>query len=146
MAPQGRSDARGASRVKLLLALHALLGLYSLSDVSSKLAAGQSFLSWGFIVCYGVIIAILGTYAIAWQQIIKRMPLSSAYANRAITVVWGIFWGRVIFGEAITPGKVVGAAMVIAGVVLFARLDARDEEADGATATGDGAGGRGDAA
>ena len=82
-----------------------MLMVYSMSGIFSKLAAGQPFLSFRFCLYYGVIIALLGLYAIGWQQIIKRMPLTSAYANRAVTVVWGIVWGAVLFGEAITWQK-----------------------------------------
>ena len=118
-----------ASRVKTLLALHILLLFYSLSDVASKFAAGFDFISVGFIVCYALVLVILAGYALGWQQIIKRMPLTSAYANRGITVVWGIFWGAVFFSEAITPFKIVGAAMIIAGIALFARADAEEGDA-----------------
>ena len=74
---------------KLYLALHLFLMLYSLSGVVSKLAAGKPFMSPAFIALYGIEILILGFYAIGWQQFIKRMPLSVAYANKAVTVVWG---------------------------------------------------------
>ena len=103
-----------------------LLGVYSLSDVASKKASGTTFLSPGFVLLYAAVLGLLAVYAIGWQQVIKRMPLSSAYANRAITVVWGIFWGYVVFGEAVSVGKLVGAALIICGVVLFARADRDD--------------------
>lgn len=51
------------------------------------------------------------------------MPLTVAFANKAITVVWGIFWGVVLFGDTLTVGKVVGAALVIVGIILFALID-----------------------
>jgi len=38
----------------------------------------------------------------------------------------GIFWGCVLFGEQISAGKLVGAALIICGVVLFARADRKD--------------------
>lgn len=69
------------------------------------------------------IIFLLGFYAIGWQQIIKRLPLTTAFANKAVTVVWGIIWGAVFFHESITVGKVIGAALVIVGVVIYARAD-----------------------
>ncbi len=118
---------------RTLLLLHILLLFYSLSDVMSKLAAGFDFLSLGFVVCYGGLLVILAGYAIGWQQVIKRMPLTTAYANRGITVVWGIFWGALFFSEAITPGKIAGAVMVVAGIVLFSLADgeAQEEAADG---------------
>ena len=118
---------------RTLLLLHILLLFYSLSDVMSKLAAGFDFLSLGFVVCYGGLLVILAGYAIGWQQVIKRMPLTTAYANRGITVVWGIFWGALFFSEAITPGKIAGAVMVVAGIVLFSLADGEAQEgaADG---------------
>lgn len=113
---------------RTLLLLHILLLFYSLSDVMSKLAAGFDFLSLGFVVCYGALLVILAGYAIGWQQVIKRMPLTTAYANRGITVVWGIFWGALFFSEAITPGKIAGAVMVVAGIVLFSLADGEAQE------------------
>lgn len=68
-------------------------------------------------------------YAIGWQQIIKHMPLASAYVNKAATVLWGLVWGLLIFKESLTPGKIIGAVIVAVGVVLFAAADPQDEEA-----------------
>lgn len=111
-----------------LIALHLLLICYSLSGILSKLAAAQPFLSPKFCLCYGGIIAILGVYALAWQQIIKRLPLTTAFANKAVTVVWGLVWGLLIFRESITPGKLAGAALVVAGVVLFSTANEEVEK------------------
>ena len=115
-----------ASRGKTLLALHALLALYSLCSICGKLAAGFEFMSPGFVLCYGGMIGVLGVYAIGWQQVIKRMPLTSAYANKAVTIVWGIVWGVLLFQEAVTPAKLLGAAVVLAGVVLFSVADGEE--------------------
>ena len=109
--------------IKTLIGLHGMLMVYSMSGICSKLAAGESFLSARFCIYYAVIIVLLGVYAIGWQQVIKRIPLTTAFANKAVTVVWGIVWGWFFFGESITPGKLIGAGMVIAGVVLFAKSD-----------------------
>lgn len=106
-----------------LLALHGLLLLYSGSDVASKAAAGTEFLSPAFCLFYGAVLVLLALYALGWQQVIKHLPLTTAYANRAITIVWGIFWGCVLFGEQVTWGKVVGAAIIICGIVLFVKAD-----------------------
>ena len=113
----------------VLLGLHIMLMFFSMSGIASKLAAGEKFLSPKFILYYGVIIGLLGVYAIVWQQIIKRLPLTTAYANRAVTIVWGIIWGVLFFHENVTPLKIVGAVIVILGVVLFATADEGEEEA-----------------
>lgn len=115
-----------ASRGKTLLGLHALLALYSLCSICGKLAAGFEFMSPGFVLCYGGMICVLGIYAIGWQQVIKRMPLTSAYANKAVTIVWGIVWGVLLFQEAVTPAKLLGVAVVLAGVVLFSVADGEE--------------------
>lgn len=115
------------SRIKTLVALNLLLMVYSMSGILSKLAAGADFPSWEFVGLYAGIIAILGIYAIGWQQILSRMPLTSAFANKAVTIVWGIIWGFLFFQEQITLGKIIGGALIIAGVILFASSDGTDE-------------------
>ncbi len=117
------------SNMRMYVLLHALMLLFSLSPVCSKLAGRQPFLSLPFFFFYGLVIVILGIYALAWQQVIKRMPLTTAYANKAVTVVWGLVWGMLLFGETITLQKVLGAAVIVAGVVLYA-LSEPAKEAD----------------
>lgn len=110
-------------KIKTMFLLHLMLMIYSMSGICSKLAAGEPFLSLKFCLYYGIIIALLGFYAIGWQQIIKRMPLTTAFANKAVTVVWGLVWGVAFFHEEITVGKVIGAVLVVLGVVIFAKSD-----------------------
>lgn len=114
-------------KMKIFLGLHILLMFYSISGVCSKMASKQGFLSLKFCMFYACIIGILGLYAICWQQIIKRLPLTTAFANKAITVVWGLIWGLVFFQETITVGKVLGAILVVTGVVLYAKADDKEE-------------------
>ena len=111
---------------KVYLFLHLLLAVYSTSGIFSKLAAGKAFLSWPFLLLYGAVIALLGIYALGWQQVIKRIPLSAAYANKAVTVVWGCVWGSLVFKEQITWGKLLGGALVICGVVLYGLSDGKE--------------------
>lgn len=115
------------NKLKTILALHIILVIYSTSTIFSKLASEQQFLSLKFCLYYGLIIVLLGFYAIGWQQIIKRMPLTAAFANKAVTVVWGIIWGFIFFHEPITAGKVIGAVLVIAGIVMYAMADREAE-------------------
>lgn len=107
--------------------LHVLLMVFSLSTVCSKLAGRQVLFSFKFFLFYGLVIFLLFIYAFAWQQIIKHMPLTTAYANKAVTVVWGLIWGMLMFDEKPTLGKIVGAAVIIAGIILFAYSDSGEE-------------------
>jgi drug/metabolite transporter (DMT)-like permease len=81
-----------------------------------------------WILFYGAVVCILGFYAIAWQQVLKHLPLITTYANKAITTIWGLIWGLVVFGEQITIQKVIGAIVVIIGVYLVV---SGDEEVNG---------------
>jgi drug/metabolite transporter (DMT)-like permease len=111
---------------KWFLGLHILLMMYSFFGIFSKKAAGEDFLSFRFCLYYGIVIMNLAVYAICWQQIIKRMPLVSAFANKAVTVIWGIVWGRLFFSEEITIKKMIGAIIIMLGIVIIA-LEGREE-------------------
>ena len=117
------------TKLKNYIVLHLLFALVSLSSVCSKFASGCEFLSLKYCFWQCGMIGFLGLYAIGWQQIIKHMPLASAYVNKAATVLWGLVWGLLIFKESLTPGKIIGAVIVAVGVVLFAAADPQDEEA-----------------
>ncbi len=110
-------------KFQTILLLHIMLMIYSMSGICSKMAAKQQFMSLSFCFYYGIIIMLLGFYAVGWQQIIKRLPLTTAFANKAITVVWGIVWGILFFNETISWAKILGACCVIIGVIIFAKSD-----------------------
>ncbi len=110
--------------------LHILLAVYALSSVFSKMAAGEEFLSFRFCLFYGLLLLLLGLYAIGWQQIIKRLPLTVAYANKAVSVVWACIYGVFFFQEKLTMGKFIGGLLTIAGVILFALSDKEAESAE----------------
>lgn len=117
-------------QAKWFLLLHVILGVYAGSSVCSKLAARQPFLSAAFILLYGLMLAALVVYAVGWQQVIKHLPLTTAYANKAVTVVWGILLGLAVFGEAVTLRQVIGAVIIICGIVLFVRADSENREGE----------------
>ncbi len=75
-------------------------------------------LSKGFILYYGLEIFILGIYAILWQQIIKKFQLTVAYVNRAVALLWSLLWSVIFFKETITLNNVVGAVIIIIGIVV----------------------------
>ena len=102
---------------KWFLLLHLILGVYA----SSKNHTGY------FAVIAAIMLAALVVYAFGWQQVIKHLPLTTAYANKAITVVWGILLGFLLFGESITLRQFIGAAVIIVGIVLFVRADNEEE-------------------
>lgn len=93
--------------------------IYSINSVVAKFASAQESFSLNFILLYGLEVAILGVYAILWQQIIKKFQLSIAYANKAVVLIWALVWGALLFRESITMSKVMGILLVIAGIVIL---------------------------
>lgn len=112
---------------KVFIALHLLLLFYSCSSVLSKLAAAQEFLSLGFLICYGGMFMILVVYAVGWQQILKRLPLTVAFANKAVTLVWSMVFGALLFQESIKLNQLIGCALAVVGVILFVKEDAAND-------------------
>ena len=107
--------------------MHIMLLFYSLGSISSKLASKETFMSFKFLLLYGILLLVLAGYAFGWQQVIKHLPLTTAYANKAITIIWGILWGALFFQEHITTGKLIGALFVLGGIVLYAGADRNAE-------------------
>ena len=114
---------------KVCLALHLLRLVYSLSSVLSKLAAAQPFLSLRFCLCYGGMFLILVLYALGWQQILKRLPLTVAFANKAVTLVWSMVFGALLFHEQIRLNQLIGCALAVIGVILFVQPEKEQGEA-----------------
>lgn len=105
-------------KIKIFLLLHILLFIYSMAGICSKLAAGEKFLSPKFIILYGILLFIMFFYAVMWQQILKRMKLVTAYANKSVTIIWGLIWGMLLFKEKISLFKILGIIVIIFGVYL----------------------------
>ena len=106
-------------KIKNLLFLHAIIFLYSLSSICSKYASGLEFFSFKWMLVYGLQIFILGCYALAWQQVLKRMPLNFAFANKSVTLVWGMIFGVILFDEKLSVLNIVGAVIVLIGVIFM---------------------------
>ena len=82
--------------------------------VSSVLILGKSVPFWGGMLCYATSVCV-------WLAALSKAPVSTAYPMlslgyvvvAAVSVMW--------LGETLTPGKVLGIALICAGVVLVSR-------------------------
>ena len=115
---------------RVFLALHLLLFLFACTAVLSKLAAQEEFLSLRFFLFFGGEFLLLGIYAVGWQQILKRLPLTLAYTNKAVTLVWSLLFGVLLFHERVGIKQILGCALVVAGVALFVRADGEEGSHD----------------
>ncbi len=116
---------------RVYLLLHLLMLFYAAATAMQKLASRYAFLSLGFLLSYAGVAFFLGLYALGWQQVIKRLPLSVAFANKAVTYVWMMLFGALFFRESIRPRQILGCAILIAGVLLYVRADREEAAHDG---------------
>lgn len=103
---------------KNIVLLQAVVVVYTLSSVVAKFATGKELFSFTFFLFYGIEVAILGVYAILWQQMIKKFDLSVAYANRAMALLWSAVWAVILFHENLNGKQLFGIALVIIGTVI----------------------------
>ena len=106
------------NKIKPFIILHAIVLIYSLSSICSKTAANSQFLSCKFIFFCGLVVFFLGIYAFFWQQVLKLLPLNTAFANKSVTIVWGMVFGILFFKEQLSLNMIIGAVIVIIGVIL----------------------------
>ena len=77
MTESGRRADKASTGIYL-----ALIGVnlvYACTSIFTKLASGQEMLSWPYLLYIFLAFAVMGLYALLWQQVIARMPLSTAY-------------------------------------------------------------------
>lgn len=107
-----------------LLLYIALLGVnivYACTSIFTKMASLQDILSWRFFIWTLGAIGVMGIYALIWQQIIARSPISLAYMFKGTSLVFVLLFSAILFGESITMTNVLGSIIIILGVFLFAK-------------------------
>lgn len=100
--------------------LHLCILIYTATTITSKYASMHDFLSWQYIIFIALTFLLLGVYAIVWQQSIKNFSPSVAYSNKSVTTVWALIFSSVLFNEGITLTNIIGAVMIVAGVIWVA--------------------------
>lgn len=99
-----------------------LLGInliYALVFVFTKSASVCPFLSWQYILWLIGAVCVMGIYAIIWQQVIKRIEMGTAYMFKGTALIFTLFFSVLLFGESITWNNIIGAIIIVSGIVLF---------------------------
>ncbi|HEQ3525952.1 TPA: hypothetical protein VGS93_006395 [Bacillus cereus] len=90
-----------------------LLLFYNKSHAAKFPIASISF----FVAYFGLVVLLFG-YAILWQQVIKHFEISKAYSHRGI-ILWSMLWSVFLFGDTIQWNHLLGAAIIIVGVIVY---------------------------
>ena len=94
--------------------------LYACVSLFTKYASQHEFMSWNYMLGLIGAVGIIGLYAILWQQVLKRIELSMAYMFKGTSLISVMIFAYVFLGEQITWNNIVGAIIIIVGIVLFA--------------------------
>lgn len=94
--------------------------LYACVSIFTKYASLSEFMSWGYVWAVVGAIGLMGLYAVLWQQILKHIELSLAYMFKGTSIVFVMLLAHMIFGEQITWNNIIGAIIIILGIVLYA--------------------------
>ena len=108
----------------MILLLQLAILLFAGCTLLMKIAAQYEIFSSDWILLFGTGIAVLASYALVWQQFLKRLPLVTVYANRAVVMFWSMIFGALIFHETIRWNMIVGVAVIFLGVYLVVMSDA----------------------
>ena len=95
--------------------------LYACVTLFTKYASQHEFLSVSY--CLGLVgaIGVMGAYAICWQQILKHIEISTAYMFKGTSLIFVMLLAWMLFGEQITINNIIGACVIIIGIVLYAK-------------------------
>jgi drug/metabolite transporter (DMT)-like permease len=123
-----------------LVGFGALMVFDTATQVAFKLAsiAAGPFhpgLDWALAVVHspwiwGAVVGYLGSF-VAWMTVLKHAPVGPAFAasHSAIVLVLGL--SVLFFGEHLSLMQIVGAALIILGVVFLSLSEAAREKAGG---------------
>ena len=101
----------------IILAIVAVF-MESLTSPCLKLGSRYPFMSPGYIAWFCLAVAILGFYAVCWQLILEKLPLTTAYLRRGFSYILIFVWATLIFHEAITWKQILGIMVITLGMVI----------------------------
>jgi drug/metabolite transporter (DMT)-like permease len=101
----------------IILAIVAVF-MESLTSPCLKLGGRYPFMSPGYIAWFCLAVAILGFYAVCWQLILEKLPLTTAYLRRGFSYILIFVWATLIFHEAITWKQILGIMVITLGMVI----------------------------
>ena len=70
---------------------------------------------WAGLACYGVSVFL-------WVGALSRVPVSVAYPMLSIGYIINAFAAAALFGEALSAAKLLGIALIVAGVLVLTRV------------------------
>ncbi len=103
---------------KVLIATLAFI-VYACSSIFSKFASLHDFLSLPYLFFLGLVVLMLGLYALLWQKVLSMIELNRAFLYKSSTILMILSASVFVFGENISRNNIVGALFIISGLVVL---------------------------
>lgn len=118
-----------------LIGFVALIAFDTLSQVCFKMAAvhAEPFaveVDWLLRIVtqpwvYGAIVGYVGAF-ITWMTLLEHAPIGPAFAASHLEVIGVMIISVPVFGEYLNAGQIVGAVLIVIGVVCLALGETSD--------------------
>ncbi len=102
----------------------ALIGvnlIYACTYICMKMASPHTFLSGPYLLWILAAIGVMGIYAVLWQQVLARVPLSTAYMFKGTSLIFVLLLSALLFQEGLTWQNVLGSVIIVSGIILYAK-------------------------
>lgn len=109
------------AKLNKYLSLVAINLIYAIVYIFSKQASLCEVFGFKYFLWISGAILVMGIYAILWQQIIRRIEMSTAYMFKGTSLIFVLLISWLIFGEQITCTNIIGSLIIISGIMLFAK-------------------------
>ena len=120
-----------------ILGFSALMLCDTVTQVSFKLASnhgGDFVMQLGWVLSifsqpwiYGAVLGYLGSF-VAWMTLLKHAPVGPAYAASHLEVILVLIVSAVYFGDRLSPIQIIGAMLVVLGIIFLSFSEAQQEK------------------
>lgn len=128
-----------------LIGFFLLMSFDTLAQVSFKYAGNRALpvaadLAWllrvfGAPWVYGAIVGYLGSF-FTWMTLLKRAPIGPAFAASHLEVVSVLLLSAWLFGDRLTAPRIIGAVLIVAGIVCLGIAEDHEESGAGSAEAG----------
>lgn len=102
----------------------AMIGInlvYACTYICMKMASSHAFLSAPYVLWVLGAVGVMGIYAVLWQQVLARVPLSTAYMFKGTSLIFVLLLSALLFHEGITWQNIIGSVIIVSGIILYAK-------------------------
>lgn len=112
---------KGSLQLRDILFLVLVNLVYTSVGWFTKTAASVDQFSLPYCFYFAGAVVVMAIYAVLWQQVLKRIELSTAYMFKGLTIVFVMLMAFFFFSEPITFRNIIGSGIIILGIALFAK-------------------------